>query len=109
MINAKGDNGSTAETALRLSTRQLLDKIDNYPGLYRHRINKTYYGIKKVAGKRKEKSLDTTDRKLAERKLRDWIADLDKIDTEVEKTSLGELIDKFQKTRQGKAQKTRKT
>lgn len=46
-----------------------MDKIDNYPELYRHRVNKTYYGIKKIAGKRKEHSLETTDRKLAERRL----------------------------------------
>jgi hypothetical protein len=47
----------------RLSTRQLLGKIPNVPGLYRHTINGTYYGIKKISGKRKEHSLDTTDRK----------------------------------------------
>src|SRR5437016_3921040 len=40
----------------RLSTRQLLTKIPNYPGLYRHKINRSYYGIKKYKGKRKEHS-----------------------------------------------------
>ena len=57
----------------RLSTRQLLSKIPNYPCLFRHH-NGTYYGIKKIAGKRKEHSLDTTDRKIAERRLKDWIS-----------------------------------
>jgi hypothetical protein len=57
------------------STRQLLVKIPNYPCLYRHKDNGRYYGIKKYRGKRKEHSLETTDRKLAERKLKKWIAD----------------------------------
>ena len=71
----------------RLSTRQLLVKISNYPCLYRHKTNGTYYGIKKQAGKRKEHSLDTDNRKLAERKLKTWIETLDKLDSEAEKTT----------------------
>ena len=81
----------------RLSTRQLLVKIPNYPGLYRHTVNQTYYGIKKIAGKRKEHSLDTADRKIAERRLKEWIETLDKIDAEAEKTTLDQLIEKFSK------------
>ncbi len=33
--------------------------------LYRHKINDSTYGIKKLRGKRKERSLFTTDRKTA--------------------------------------------
>ena len=76
-------------TIKRPSTRQLLVKIQNVPCLYRHSINETYYARKKVAGKHKEHSLDTTDRKIAERKLRAWITDLTKLDTEAGKTTLG--------------------
>jgi hypothetical protein len=47
------------------STRQLLGKIPNFPGLYRHSVNDIYYGCKKVAGKWKDHFLDTTDRKRA--------------------------------------------
>jgi integrase len=93
----------------RRSTRQLLGKIPNFPGLYRHSINRTYYAIKKVGGKRKEHSLDTTDRKVAERRFKDWVASLDKIDTEAEKTTLGQLLEKFERTRQGMAAKTKRT
>lgn len=93
----------------RRSTRQLLVKVQNYPGLYRHSINKTYYGIKKITGKRKERSLLTTDRKLAERRLRDWSSDLEKVDAEVERTTMAGLLEKFAKTRQGKAPKTKQT
>jgi hypothetical protein len=35
------------------TTRQLLAKIPNVPSLYRHKINGTYYGIKKLKGKEK--------------------------------------------------------
>ena len=84
-------------------------KIPDNPGIYRHSINQTYYGIKKLGGKRKEHSLDTTDRQIAERRLRQWIRDLDKADAEAEKMTLGQLIEKFAKTRRGKAEKTRKS
>jgi len=93
----------------RLSTRQLLVKIPNYPGLYRHRVNDIYYGIKKHSGKRKERSLNTTDRKVAERKLKDWINNLDKVDAEAQKTTLKELLEKFQEIRQGTSKSTRDT
>ena len=93
----------------RPSTRQLLDKIPSVPCLYRHSVNGTYYGIKKHAGKRKEHSLDTTDRKIAERKLRGWISDLAKIDTELEKTTLAQLLEKFTSVRSGMKPSTVRT
>jgi hypothetical protein len=46
------------------STRQLLVKVPQVPCLYRHQLNRGYYGIKKRGGKRKEHSLKTTDRSL---------------------------------------------
>jgi len=98
-----------ADEGARLSTRQLLEKIPNYPCLYRHTVSKTYYGIKKLAGKRKERSLETNDRKIAERKLKAWIANLDKIDVEAEKTTLEQLLDKFAATRSGMSKSTRDT
>jgi hypothetical protein len=81
-------------TSKRPSTRQLLDKIPNVPCLYRHSVNGTYYGIKKKAGKRKEHSLETDDRKIADRKLKAWISNLDKIDSEAEKTTFAELLNR---------------
>jgi integrase len=88
------------------STRQLLEKIPNVPCLYRH-INDTYYGIKKVKGKTKEHSLQTSDRKTAERKLAEWIRGLDKLTGE--KITLAELIEKFNAMRLGRANKTKAT
>jgi len=53
------------------TTRQKLSKVPNAPGLYRHESG-TYYGIRKIKGKVKTASLETADRKLAERKLATW-------------------------------------
>jgi len=72
----------------RKSTRQLLEKIPNFPCLYRHSLSSTYYGICKVRGNRKEHSLKTADRKIAERRLKDWIASLKEANPEVEKLTL---------------------
>lgn len=91
------------------STRQLLEKIPNFPCLYRHTLNGTYYAIKKNAGKRKEHSLQTTDRKIAERRLADWIKNLNKIDSTAEKTTLNQLLTKFVASRQGKSDSTTAT
>ena len=91
------------------STRQQLVKVPQVPCLYRHSLSRKYYGIKKVGGKRKEHSLDTDDRKLAERRLKKWIADLGKTNVEVERLTLREMIEQLRKVNQGKAAKTRAT
>jgi hypothetical protein len=76
------------------STQQILGKIPNYPSPFRHRLNGNYYGIKKVSGKRKEHSLKTTDRKIAELKLASWIKSLDKVDANADKITLAQLLEK---------------
>ncbi|MBB5036143.1 hypothetical protein [Prosthecobacter dejongeii] len=70
-------------------------KVHGVPGLYRHTRSGVYLGLKKVEGKRKERSLKTTDRKIAERRLKAWIDELGKVDTSVEKTTLEELFAKL--------------
>jgi integrase len=74
--------------------------------LYRHTPSGRYYGCKKVLGRRKERSLGTTDRKIAERRLKEWIANLGKVDTEVEKTTLKDLNKRFIAVSQGKSDST---
>lgn len=91
------------------STRQRLVKVPSVPGLYRLENERTYYAIKKLHGKRKEHSLKTSDRKLAERRLKEWVRTLDKVDTAQEYTTLKQLLEKFVKANQGKAAKTRAT
>lgn len=91
------------------STRQLLVKIPNVPCLYRHNLNNGYYAIKRIRGKRKEHSLGTSDRKVAERKLKEWTADLDKVDAKAAKMTLKALLEKFQAVNKGRAAKTQAT
>lgn len=100
---------SPVMTSARPSTRPLLDKIPNYACLYHHRNSGAYYGIEKLGGKRKEHSLGTDDRKIAERRLKAWLASLEAVDHESEKTTLRQLLDKFVAMNPGKATKTQAT
>ena len=84
-------------------------KAGNFPGLYRHSLSGRYYGAKKLRGKRRECSLRTTDRKIAERRLREWIRNLQIVHQGLEKTTLREVIEKFVAVNQGKSAKTRAT
>ena len=84
-------------------------KVPNYPSLYRHSSSGRYYGFKKLKGRRHERSLRTNDRKIAERRLRDWIRNLEVVDSGSEKTTLPELIQKFVAANQGKSSKTQAT
>ena len=99
------ESTETDTETTRKSTSQLLVKIPNFPNLYRHSVNETYYGKKKVKGNPKCKSLDTKDRKTAERKLAEWIKNLDKLDPETEKTTLAQLVEKFKAANIGAADK----
>lgn len=88
-----------------VTTRSQLTLVGN--GLYRH-INGTYHACKYQKGKPKWQALQTSDRKLAERKQRDWIAKLDEINVELARMTLGTLIDTYTETRKGKGEKTQK-
>jgi hypothetical protein len=59
-----------------------------------------------LGGKRKEHSLGTTDRKIAERRLKSWLSELEVVDAETEKTTLNQLLEKFTAMNRGKAAKT---
>src|ERR1017187_4855178 len=72
-------------------------KVSAHPGLYRHSHSGRYYGFKKLNGKRHECSLKTMDRKIAERRLRDWMR------------TLRGLLQKFVAANQGKSAKTQAT
>ncbi len=93
------DSTSTANASLYI-------KIPNSPGLYRHAESGRYYAVKKINGKRRERSLRTTDRQIAERRQRDWVASLRVIDREVERTSFSQLITSLLAANGGKAAQT---
>ena len=84
-------------------------KVANYPGLYRHAVTGNYCAQKKFKDKRKERSLRTTDRQIAERRFKEWVRQMSKIDSEVEKTELRELIQKYIDINQGKSESTQAT
>ncbi len=84
-------------------------KVTHVPGLYRHSRSGRYYACKKLGGIRRESSLRTCDRKIAERRLKEWIGNLDKVDAEVEKTTLGQLIQRFVVVTGGMAHNTHVT
>ena len=84
-------------------------KVPNRIGLYRNSRSGVYYAVKKLRGKRREHSLGTADRKIAERKMRDWLANLESVDVEVERTTFRQLIEKFEAANQGKAIRTKAT
>jgi integrase len=84
-------------------------KIPNSPGLYRHVKSGRYYAAKKINGKRREHSLGTTDRQIAERRQRDWVASLRIIDREVERTTFEQLIISLVAANRGKSVQTQTT
>jgi hypothetical protein len=84
-------------------------KVPNIPGLYRNVIPGRYYGVKKIRGGRRERSLRTTDRKIAERRHREWISNLQRVDRECERITLRELLERFVVVNQGRSVKTQGT
>ncbi len=84
-------------------------KVANYPGLYRHARSGRYYACKKQGGHRRERSLGTCDRKIAERRMKEWLGSLEKVDAEVEKTTLGQLIQRFLAVTSGGSESSRTT
>ena len=70
-------------------------KVANFLGLYRHARSGRYYACKKQGGLRRERSLGTCDRKIAERRMKEWFGSLEKVDAEVEKTTLSQLIGRY--------------
>jgi site-specific recombinase XerD len=89
--------------------RKLQDKTSAFrkvgPCLYRYR-NGTYYARIKSGGKEIRCSLETTDRKLAERNLAKKKDDQSQIDRSLGKLTLGELCDRYLKTVQHQSPKT---
>jgi integrase len=84
-------------------------KVPGRVALYRNPRSGLYYGFKKLHGKRRECSLRTTDRQIAERRLKDWIRGLEVLDREIERTTLRQLLERFAAATQGKSARTRAT
>ncbi|MGB8353818.1 MAG: site-specific integrase [Chthoniobacteraceae bacterium] len=99
------------------STSQLLHSIPNVPCLKRHEITGRYYAVKKHRGKIKtcalktEAGLPITDRKLAEKTLREWLDSLDNAELQRAQgnVTLGELLIRHRAVNAGMSEKTQNT
>ncbi len=69
------------------------------PNLYRNPHSGVYYGRCKIAGRRQLHCLDTADRKTADRKLAEWLDTARRLRPEVSRSTLEELLLRFQATR----------
>lgn len=74
--------------------------------LYRYSRNGVYYARIKADGKEIKRSLETTDRALAQRKLRVFRDEQRQIDRSQGKLTLAELCDRYLKTVQHQKPKT---
>ena len=95
----------TEEPAKRLGTRELLDNVA--PNLYRHRVSGVYYGRKKVAGKIKDRALETSDRRTADGKLKEWLHSLESVDQQNADWNLETLLQKYAAVRANIAHSTK--
>lgn len=89
----------------KLSFRSQLKGVAS--NLFRHQENGTYFAIKICGGKKKTKSLDTTDRKTANARLRDWIDELSAVDPGNTDMTLAMLLERYEKARTGLSASTR--
>ena len=83
-------------------SRALTDLLENVAAnLYRHRETGVYWGVKKTTGKRSFHVLETTVRKVADGRLRDWLGELGKIDRSQSDMTLEMLLRDYEKARSG--------
>lgn len=74
--------------------------------LYRHQHLGTYFAVKMFGGRTKTHSLNTTDRKIANARLREWIDELSAVDPGNPDMTLAMLLERYQKARTGMSPST---
>ncbi len=77
------------------------------PNLFRHRENQSYWGVRKIAGKRFIHAFETADRKTADGKLAEWLGDLQKVDPGNRDLTLHMLLVKYTSARSDIAHSTK--
>lgn len=95
----------TVASSKSRGTFALLENVA--PNLYRHRANQSYWGFKKMNGRRTVHALETTDRKTADGKLAEWLGDLKKVDPGNRDMTLAKLLEKYETARTEIAASTR--
>jgi len=79
------------------------------PNLRRDPVTRTYYGFKKIGGRRYRHSLGTTDRITANGRLAAWLRDLEAADPTAHDLKFEALLQNFLSSRAGKKKGTRDT
>ncbi len=96
------------KTIGRNSNRGTFAFLENVaPNLYRHRVNQSYWGVKKMNGRRAVHALETADRKTADGKLAEWLGEVKKVDPGNRDMTLAMLLEKYAATRTEIAPSTR--
>jgi integrase len=106
LVTPKSHPQTSGVESTQKSTRQHLEKIPGVAGLYRHDASGIYH-LQLTSKQRKvRKSLKTTDRKTAERKLAIYKAHLGKTDPKKGSVTLSSLVDSYLETLGAKAAST---
>ena len=110
MVAPFGSPYTSVHMNTRLATKHrgtfaLLDNVA--PNLFRHRENQSYWGVKKMNGKRTVRALNTADRKTADGKLSEWLAEMKQVDPGNRDMTLAMLLEKYGAARTDIASSTR--
>ena len=85
------------------STYQLLKQVG--PNFYRHSKNRTYYGRKKIGGKRMVKSLGPLSAPKQRKRLEKWLSDLESPKSQ-SSTTFESALTQFLRVRESKSHQT---
>jgi integrase len=77
------------------------------PNLYRNPDSGMYYGRRKIGGKPQLHCLETADRKTADNKLGAWLGTSRRVNPTVSRSTLDELLRRFEESRAGCEESTR--
>jgi len=100
-----GHHMKTKSDGKNRGTFALLETVA--PNLFRHRENQSYWGVRKIEGRRFVHALETADRKTADGKLAEWLGDLKKVDPGNRDMTLAMLLEKYEAARTDIADSTR--
>ncbi len=83
------------KTVTNAAGRGTFQRVADVPCLYRYSTNDVYYALVTQKGRQHRKSLETTDKAIAKRKLADFQRDLGKVDVSQGRLTLRALCDRY--------------
>lgn len=97
--NTDAADGVTGPKAAKQKSGTWATLVSVAPNLYRNPDSGIYYGRSLIGGRRQLHCLETADRKTADRKLAEWLDTARRLRPEVSRSTLDELLLRFQATR----------